>query len=72
MLGGGQNLKKTISKIPHLLERYRVLGPTSLLSDLVQMNSNLGLQYLLHTVKSRAVDRSNIQFRNFLAKGHST
>ena len=25
-----------------------------------------------HTVKSRAVDRSTIQFWNFLAKGHST
>ena len=27
---------------------------------------------LVHTVKSRAVDRSTIQFWNFLAKGHST
>ena len=26
----------------------------------------------INTVKSRAVDRSTIQFWNFLAKGHST
>ena len=26
---------------------------------------------MLNTIKSRAVDRSTIQFRNFLAKGHS-
>ena len=26
----------------------------------------------LHTVKSRAVDQSTIQFWNFMAKGHST
>ena len=30
------------------------------------------LPAVLHTVKLQAVDRSTIQFWNFLAKGHST
>ena len=52
------------------LEFLKASVPTVV--ELMNQNHNSHNLFFLNTVKSRAVDRSTIQFWNFLAKGHST